>query len=83
MSEYDPFLAYMEERCQVNDPLDMDEPDNDSDRFEQTIRSVASAYYHCHIVQEIANRIGPGEPLDVILRDASLRSTFHLKPRQL
>jgi len=29
MSERDPFLVSMEERCQVNDPLDMDEPDAD------------------------------------------------------
>jgi hypothetical protein len=53
------------------------------ERSEQLIKSAAAAYYHVHVCQQIQNYLGPGEPLDILLRDVFYRSKFHLKPKSL
>ena len=51
--------------------------------FEQAIKSVAASYYHTNLVSLISERIGEGEPLDVLLRDTYMREKLNLKPRKL
>ena len=51
--------------------------------YEQTIRSAVSTYYHTNLVSLIEERIGDGEPLDVLLADTYHREKLNLEPRKL
>ena len=74
----DAFLEHMENRSAC---CDYDEPQ--SDAFEQTVRSAVASFYHTNLVTLIRERVGEGEPLDILLNDSFYREKFNLKPRQL
>lgn len=58
-------------------------PERDSDNFEQAVRSATASYYHTNLVALIHERVGEGEPLDILLHDSHYREKFGLKARQL
>ena len=79
---YDPFLVHMENRsgcCEFDEPDPLDTDSN----LEQTIRSAVSTFYHTNLCSLISERIGDGEPLDVLLRDTYMREKLNLTPRKL
>ena len=74
----DLWLEHMENRCDCGDTLD-----EDDSTFEQTVRSAVASFYHTNLVSLIHERVGEGEPLDILLNDSFYREKFNLKPRQL
>ena len=53
-----------------------------AERLEQLCASAMSVY-HISLCSRIEERIGPGEPLETLLRDEWARRRFKLAPRQL
>ena len=60
----------------------VDEAEADA-RIEQTVRSAAATFYHTNLVNQIRERIGDGEPLDMLLRDTYYREKFRMAARKL
>ena len=78
----DLWLEHMENRCGCVDELECDEAEADA-RLEQTVRSAVATFYHTNLVNQIHERIGDGEPLDMLLRDAYYREKFRMAARKL
>jgi len=60
----------------------VDEAEADA-RLEQTVRSAVATFYHTNLVNQIRERIGDGEPLDMLLRDTYYREKFRMAARKL
>jgi len=57
---------------------------NAPDRLAQLCKSAnATQSFHSLVCAQIEARIGPGEPLDMILEDSFAREKFNLAPRKI
>lgn len=63
---------------------EVEDPENEAvERVAQVVASAASSFYHTNLVSLIRERVGEGEPLDILLNDSFYREKFNLKARQL
>jgi hypothetical protein len=61
-----------------------EDPENESiERMSQLVASAAASFYHTNLVNLIQERVGDGEPLDMLLRDTYYREKFRMAARKL